>query len=177
MLKKYWVWSVLTLVLAASGASAAELKIGVLDVQQALLASEEAQQFMEKAKADLKDEQGQVKSLEDELRGMQEKLEKDADVMSPTEKQQRQKDFENKQLDYRFQVNKLQKEVKDRQEELMQQMGPKLQAAIKDVVEADHYDMVLQRGDLIYADAKFSITRKVTEKLNEKRETSSKGSR
>ncbi len=171
MLKKYWRWSLLALAFAASGA-AAELKIGVLDVQQALLASEEAQQFMEKAKSELKNDEDQVKKLEDDLRSMQEKMDKDADVMSPAEKQKRQSELENKQMDYRFQVNKLQKEVKDRQQELMQQMGPKLQAAIKDVVDSGNYDMVLQRGDLIYAGEKFSITRKVTEKLNEKRETS-----
>jgi outer membrane protein len=161
----------LTLVLVASGA-AAELKIGVLDIQQALLASEEAQQFMQSAQTDLESEQKEVNDLQLELRALQEQIQKDADVMSPAEQRKRQKEMEDKQIDLRFLANRLQKEVQDRQQELMQQMGPKIEAVIKDLVDAEGYDLILQRGDLVYADNKHSITRKVTEKLNEKRDSS-----
>jgi outer membrane protein len=159
------------LVLAASGA-AAELKVGILDIQQALMASEEAQQFMETAQTDLQAEQDQVNALQQEMRSLQEQMQKDAEVMSPAEQRRRQKELEDKQIEYRFLVNRLQKDVQDRQQELMQQMGPKLEAVIKDLVDAEGYDLILQRGDLVYADAKHSITRKVTEKLNEKRDSS-----
>lgn len=169
MIRKYLSWSLL--VLAASGA-AAELKVGILDIQQALMASEEAQQFMETAQTDLQAEQDQVNALQQEMRSLQEQMQKDAEVMSPAEQRRRQKELEDKQIEYRFLVNRLQKDVQDRQQELMQQMGPKLEAVIKDLVDAEGYDLILQRGDLVYADAKHSITRKVTEKLNEKRDSS-----
>jgi outer membrane protein len=161
----------LTFVLAASGA-AAELKIGVLDIQQALLASEEAKQFLQSAQTDLEAEQKEVNDLQQQILSLQEQIQKDADVMSPAEQRKRQKEIEDKQIDFRFQANRLQKEVQDRQQELMQQMGPKIEAVIKDLVDAEGYDLILQRGDLVYADNKHSITRKVTEKLNEKRESS-----
>lgn len=171
MTRKYLSWSLLTLALGAAGA-AAELKVGILDIQQALLASEEAQQFMETAQSDLKDEQDEVNALQQEIRTLQEQMQKDAEVMSPTERRRRQEEIEDKQIDYRFQVNKLQKEVQDRQNELMQQMGPKIEAVIQDLVESEGYDLILQRADLVYAAAEHSITRRVTEMLNEKREAS-----
>ena len=171
MIRKFLSGSVLTVALAA-GAAAAELKIGILDIQQALMASEEAQQFMASAQTDLQEEQDQVNSLQKELVSLQEQIQKDAEVMSPAEQRRRQKELEDKQIEYRFLVNRLQKEVQDRQQELMQQMGPKLEAVIKDLVEAEGYDLIMQRGDLVYADAEHSITRKVTEKLNEKRTAS-----
>jgi outer membrane protein len=171
VIEKYLCGSLLTVALCAT-AAAAELKIGILDIQQALMASEEAQQFMEIAQSELEAEQKEVNDLQQEIRTLQEQMQKDAEVMSPTEQRRRQKDMEDKQIDYRFLVNKLQKEVQDRQQELMQQMGPKIEAVIKDLVDAEGYDLILQRADLVYADSKHSITRKVTEKLNEKRAAS-----
>ena len=171
MIRKCLSGSLLTLALAAGGA-AAELKIGILDIQQALMQSEEAQQFMASAQTDLQEEQDQVNALQKDLVSLQEQIQKDAEVMSPAEQRRRQKELEDKQIEYRFLVNRLQKQVQDRQQELMQQMGPKLEAVIKDLVEAEGYDLIMQRGDLVYADAKHSITRKVTEKLNEKRTAS-----
>jgi outer membrane protein len=127
---------------------------------------------METAQTDLQAEQDQVNALQQDMRSLQEQMQKDAEVMSPAEQRRRQKELEDKQIEYRFLVNRLQKDVQDRQQELMQQMGPKLEAVIKDLVDAEGYDLILQRGDLVYADAKHSITRKVTEKLNEKRDSS-----
>ncbi|HEX7036853.1 MAG TPA: OmpH family outer membrane protein [Pseudomonadales bacterium] len=172
MIRKYSTGSLLALLLVAGGAAAAELKIGVLDLQQAIMASEEAQQFMQAAQSELKPDQDEVNALQDEIRRLQEALQKDAEVMSPAEQRRRQKELEDKQIDYRYRVNRLQKEIQDRQQELMNQMGPKLEAAIKDLVESEDYDLILQRADLIYAKAEHSITEQVTEKLNEKRDAS-----
>lgn len=171
MFKKCLSGSLLALVLAAPAAFA-EIKIAVLDIQQALMASEEAQQFMATAQTDLKTDQDRVNALQQEMRTLQEQMEKDAEVMSPAEQRRRQKEMEDKQMEYRFLVNRLQSEVQDRQQELMQQMGPKLEAVIKDIVEDEGYDLILQRGDVVYASAETSITRKVTEKLNERRSAS-----
>lgn len=172
MFKKYFGWSLLTLLLAAQGAAAAEVKIGVLDIQQALLASEEAQQFLQTTQSDLQGEQEEFQALQQEIRALQEQMQKDAEVMSPVERRRRSKELEDKQIDARFLAEKLQKEMQDRQQELMQQMGPKLEAAIKDLVESEGYDLVMQRGNLVYADSMYNITAKVTEKLNEKRQAS-----
>lgn len=171
MIRKFFQGSLLALLVTASGtAVGAELKIGIIDIQQALMASEEAQQFMETAQSELETDQNEVNTLQQQIRELQEQMQKDAEVMSPSEQRRRQKEIEDKQIDYRFLVNKLQKAVQDRQQELMQQMGPKLEAVIKDLVEAEDYDLILQRGDLVYAAAEHSITRRVTEKLNEKRD-------
>ncbi len=80
--------------------------------------------------------------------------------------------MEDKQIEYQFLVNKLQKDVQDRRQDLMQQMAPKIDAVLQDLIEAEGYDLILQRGNLLYADSKHDITRKVTEKLNEKRQAS-----
>ncbi|MEE8079215.1 MAG: OmpH family outer membrane protein, partial [Pseudomonadales bacterium] len=93
----------------------------------------------------------------------------DGEVMSPTEQRRLQKDIEDKQIDYQFLVNKLQKQVNDRRQELLAQMVPKIDAVLKDLIELEGYDLIMERGNLRYVNTKHDITRKVTEKLNEKR--------
>lgn len=168
MLKKLAIGSLWLLILAA-GSAVAELKIAVLDTQRALVASEEAQSLLQQAQQELQAEEEAVKSLGEEIIAIQEKLQTDGEVMSPTEQRRLQKDIENKQIDYQFLVNKLQKQVNDRRQELLQQMVPKIDAVLKDLIELEGYDLIMERGNLRYVNTKHDITRKVTEKLNEKR--------
>ncbi len=168
MLKKLAIRSLWLLILAA-GPAVAELKIAVLDTQRALVASEEAQSLLQQAQQELQAEEQAVKSLGEEIIAIQEKLQTDGEVMSPTEQRRLQKDIENKQIDYQFLVNKLQKQVNDRRQELLQQMVPKIDAVLKDLIELEGYDLIMERGNLRYVNTKHDITRKVTEKLNEKR--------
>lgn len=159
------------LLLLSTGAAAAELKIAVLDTQRALIESEEAQQLLRNAQSELEGEQQQVNTLGAEIMALQEKMQKDAEVMSPAEARRRQKELEDKQLDYQFRANRLQKEVQDRRQELLQQMAPKIDAVLQDLIELEGYDVIMQRNSLLYANSKHDITRKVTEKLNERRDS------
>ena len=146
----------------------AEMKIVVMDTQRALLESEEAQALLQQAQDELQTEENAVKTLGEEIMAIQEQLQKDGEVMSPTEQRKLQKEIEDKQIDYQFLLNKLQKQVNERRQELLSEMVPKIDAVLKDLIELEGYDMILERGSLRYANSIHDITRKVTEKLNEK---------
>jgi outer membrane protein len=168
VIKKCVIGSLLSLLLV-SGAASAQLKIAVLDTQRALIESEEAQQLLRSAQTELEAEQQQVNTLGAEIMALQEQMQKDMEVMSPAEARRRQKELEDKQLDYQFRANRLQKEVQDRRQDLLQQMAPKIDAVLQDLIEVEGYDVIMQRGSLLYVNSKHDITRKVTEKLNERR--------
>lgn len=156
------------LLLLLAGSAAAELKIAVLDTQRALLASEEAQSLLAQAAEELQTEEAGVKKLGEEILAIQEKLQTDGEVMSPTEQRRLAKDIEDNQIDYQFRLNKLQKAVNDRRQELLAQMVPKIEAVLKDLIALEGYDLVMERANLRYVNSKHDITRKVTEKLNER---------
>ncbi len=171
MIKKLVILSSLLFCLVAASASA-ELKIAVLDTQRALIASEEAQSLSKKITEELQSDEAEAKELNDEVRTLTEKLQKDGEVMSPAEQRKAQKDIEDKQIDLQFLVNKLQKAVQDRRQELVNHMLPKIDAVLKDLIELEGYDLIMERSNLRYVNTKHDITRKVTEKLNEKYEKS-----
>ena len=155
--------------LLAAGSAFAEMKIAVVNVQRAIGESTEAKAMIAKLESDLGPDQTTVKNLGASITQLQEKFNKDGDVMSEPEKRKLQKDIEDKQIEYQFQVNKLQKVVNERQQDILQQMAPKLDAVLKDIIAKEQYDLVIHRQNVLYVDAKFDITAQVTEKLNQKK--------
>ena len=165
--------SLLALSLGAAAVAAAELKIAVLDTQRALVSSEEAKALLEQVQSELKKEEEEVNALGAEIQALQEKLQTDGEVMSPTEQRKAQTDIEDKRIDYEFLVNKLQKALQDRRQDLLQVMVPKVDAVLKDLIELEGYDLIMERANLRYVNPKHDITRRVTEKLNQKRDAPS----
>ena len=146
----------------------AEYKFAVLDQQRAIFASEEATSLVEDMEQDLKSDQDALQQLATDIQSLQERLQKDAEILGDAEKRGMQKDIEDKRLDLEFGANKLRKEQQDRLQEIFLQMEPKLQAVLTDLIEIEGYDVVFPRTGLLYVNTKHDITRKVTEKINEK---------
>ena len=144
MIKKLANGSLFFLMLAA-GTVAAELKIAVLDTQRALVESEEATALLAQAEKELQEEQTEVTSLRDEIEALDQRLQTDGEVMSAAEQRKVAKDIEDKQIDFQFLVNKLQKEVKDRQQDIFQQMVPKIDKVLKDLIELEGFQFELGR--------------------------------
>lgn len=165
--------SLLALGLGAAAMAAAELKIAVLDTQRALVSSEEAKALLEQVQNELKKEEEEVNALGAEIQALQEKLQTDGEVMSPSEQRKAQKDIEDKGLEFEFLRNKLQKALQDRQQDLLRVMVPKVDAVLKDLIELEGYDLIMERANLRYVNPKHDITRRVTEKLNQKRDAPS----
>jgi len=151
----------------AAGSAFAELKIAILNTQKAVLESEEAKVLLDKLQKDLKPEETEIKGLQKSILDLRGKLEKDKDILGDAEMRKMVKEMQGYEEDYKFKVNKLQKELNDRQQELFNQMAPKLDAVLKDLIAVEGYDLVMQRQTVLYTNSKHDITRKVTEKLNE----------
>jgi outer membrane protein len=162
---KKWL---LPAVLLSSLSSQAELKIVVINAEQAILQSEEGKAKIEAIRTAVEADELKIQSLSDQIKSLQEQLAKDAEVISDGEKQKLQKDIENLNIDAQFELQKYQKKGNELQQDLMREMTPKLQAVLQDLIEVEGYDLVMPRAGLLYTNAKHNITRKVTEKLNEK---------
>jgi outer membrane protein len=159
----------LPVLLLTAGSAFADLKIAVVNVQRAIGESNEAKALIAKLEADTSADQAAIKALGADITKVQEKFNKDGDVMSDAEKRKLQKEIEDKQIDYQFRVNKFQKTVNERQQEILSQMAPKLDAVLQDIIAKDQYDLVIHRQNVVYINAKYDITAQVTEMLNQKK--------
>jgi outer membrane protein len=162
------VATMMTFLLAmAAPAAFAEVKIAVVDVQAAILNSEEAKRLLKQIQEEFKSEEEQIRTIQSEAAVLYERLQKDAEVMSDAEKRRVQQQIESKNNDFVYNRQKLQRLIEERQQELFTGVDTKVQAAIEMLVKTDDYDLIMPRQAALYAGDLYDITRKVTEKLNE----------
>ncbi|MBQ75055.1 MAG: hypothetical protein CMQ20_08525 [Gammaproteobacteria bacterium] len=145
----------------------AEVKIAVVDVQRAILNSEQAKTLLGQIQEEFKADEDSISQIQSNIAALLERLQKDADVMSEAEKRRIQQEIEEYNNDFQYERQKLQKAINTRQTELFSGTEAKIQRAIEDLVRKNDYDLILPRGAALYAGDLYDITRKVTEKLNE----------
>jgi len=159
----------LPVLLLAAGSAFAEMKIAVLNAQRAIFECSEGKAMIAKIQSDLAADDTALKSLGASIAQLNEKLSKDGEIMSDPEKRKLQKEIEDKQVEYQFQGNKLQKTANDRQQEILQQIGPKAKAILDEIVTKEQYDLILQPAAAVYVNSKYDLTPQLIEKLNQKK--------
>ena len=73
----------------------------------------------------------------------------------------------SKQADLEHVGRKLQQAQQVLGQELLQEMTPKVQAVLRELIASEGIGLLIQRNAVIHADNGFSITAKVTDKLNQ----------
>lgn len=64
-------------------------------------------------------------------------------------------------------TGKLQKAEQAAGQGLLQEMSPRVQEVLRELIATEGIGLLLQRSSVIHADAGYSITAKVTDKLNQ----------
>ena len=166
MIKSLLRLSLFVAVLLPTLASAAEMKIAVLDRLRAVGETETAKTAMTALQTQYKSDIDAVNSLATQMGQAQEKLAKEGEVMAAAARDKLTRELRDKQADYQFRVNKLNTARQDRMQEIIAQLGTKFEKVVSDIITADGYDVVLDRQAVLMVKPAFDITRKVTERLN-----------
>ena len=142
---------------------AAKEKVAVFDVQEAILSTSMAKTEMKafEARSDI------AKMIKDA-----EKLKKDIialrDEASSAGKvdEDKKKTMEFKQADFELIVRKLNSERQAAGKKLIDDIAPRLEGIVKEIIEAEGIALLIDKKAAIHVDPSLDITSKVTEKLN-----------
>ena len=159
--------AILATAMMAAPTAYAEMKIVVLDPVRAILESDEGKVLIEAANKEMQADSEQLRSQAEELQALQAKLQKDGEVMSDSDKRKAVKELESMQADLQFGSQKIQKIAQDKRQEILQTLAPQYDKVLKDLIQVDQIDLIVQPNALQYANPKHDITKRVTEKLNE----------
>ncbi|HCM05093.1 MAG TPA: hypothetical protein DIC30_03685 [Oceanospirillales bacterium] len=157
--------NVVLLTMVASFAQA-EMNIAVVDMQRAVLASDEAKVAVDKFRAEKKSEIDTITSLELELKAIQDKIAQDGEIMSEDERRKLKNSFEEKATTYKFHRQNMQKAEQQQLQALAQAMEPKMQAALKAIIDEKKFDLVVRPDMVIYNSPGTDITKLLLERLN-----------
>ena len=130
------------------------------------MSSNSAQASMNQLKNRISAQQQQAKSLSQELQQLQQRLQKDGDVMSESERnsvtqQLREKGGKFQQL--RGQISQAQQQA---EQQYLKSAKPQLDQAIQRVVDEHDLDMVVDRDAVVYSGDSLDVTDEVTKIFN-----------
>lgn len=146
-----------------------EGKIAVVDVQGAILQTDIAQKRMGEVRDqdDYKKNKAEYDRLKSEGDSLLKTFQKDAAVMSQDQKIAAQQKLSSMQDDLDHVTSKLQQAEQTAGQALLQDMAPKVQEVLREIIEKEGITLLLQRNAVIHAEASYSITATVTDKLNQ----------
>jgi outer membrane protein len=155
--------------LSVSALSWAEEKVAVVDVQGAILQTDYAQTRLNEVRdqADYKKNKAEYDRLKSEGEALLKTFQKDAAVMSQDQKVAAQGKLSSMQEDLDHVTGKLQQAEQGVAQALLQEMAPKVQEVLREIIEKDGIGLLLQRNAVIHAEPGYSITATVTDKLNQ----------
>ena len=163
--KKILLAAVLTL---ASAMTWAEGKIVVLDPTGAVLATNAAKAKFDKLSksADYTAAKAKFDGVKSDYTALRESYQKDSMTWSEEKRTENEKKLQSLEQDLQFQSKKLQAAQQDVAQEVMREMGPKLEAVVKQLVEAEKIGLIVDSKSVMMAKPEFDLTAKVTEQLN-----------
>ena len=159
---------VLGLVLAgiAAPALAADLKVGAIDFDAALMGSDAGKKWADSVNASLKPQRDKMADLKKSIEALELKKQKDQAIMSDTDKKGLDQDEANMVGQYQHLEQDGQRAFGQAREQFLERMGPKLQSAMDDLRKAGGYTLLLNKQAAYYVDPAFDLTQKVIDKLN-----------
>ncbi len=152
-----------------AGPAFADMKIAVLNYQQALLESDAAKKYAVDAEKKFGPQLTKLKALETSAKTIQDRLVKEGEKMQQGERERLELEFKQKARDFQFQSKELNEAKAAADREMLKKLKPTLDKAVEDVIKNGAFDLVLERGAVIDVKPQYDITRQVIERMNQSR--------
>lgn len=162
--KTNWLLAIALLATTAT-AAAQDSKIGFINTQRITAESSPAKTAQGKLEQEFSKRQKELADLQLSLKNMNEKFERDGPTLTETQRAARQREFAELSRDFQRKQREFQEDLNGRRNEELQQVLDKANKAVKQVAEAEKYDLILQEG-VAYNSGRHDITDKVLKILN-----------
>ena len=153
---------------AGSGAKI-EGTIGLMDPARVLNDSNAGKKAKDSLAAFSKNRQALIEIEEKELRRMEEDFIKQASVLSPAAKSEREQVFRRRMAEYQQKAAELNREVQEKQKDVLEAFRDKVEAVVAKVAKRNGLQVVIDKGKggpAIYGAQELDITTQVIEEFN-----------
>lgn len=159
MLKKLLIAS--SLLLSAASLSAAELKIGVVDIQDVLSKAPQIKTMNDAIQAQFKDRYEELSALQKKGAELQEKLARDEMTMTAAQKFEASRQLKALDSDFKLKQAFLQEDIgmANKQEQL--KIMKKIQDAVTKVAADGKFDLILKSEAALHVNSSIDISDKV----------------
>lgn len=152
------------LLTCATSVMSQDSKVGYINTQRVTTESSPAKAAQAKLEQEFSKRQKDLNDLQASLKSFGEKFERDAPTLTESQRVSRQKEFADQSRDLQRKQREFQEDLNGRRNEELQAVLDKANKAVKQVAEAEKYDLVIQEA--VYINSKHDITDKVLKILN-----------
>jgi outer membrane protein len=157
--------AVLLVALLCGGAPAsAQMKVGFVSVNKILDDAPQAQAASKRIEREFAPRDRSIIAQQKELRAMEDKLVKNAAVMSATERQRQESEIRALRREIRRLRDEFQEDLNLRRSQELSKLQRKVVEVIRKLAESENYDLIVGDG-VIYAGKRVDITDKVIQRL------------
>jgi outer membrane protein len=154
----------LALGLLAAAAQAQEFRVGFVNTDRIFREANTAKAAQAKLEQEFSKREKELNEIGSGLKSMSERFEREAPTLSESQRAQRQKQLIDQDRDFQRKRREFQEDLNARKNEELQQVLERANRVVKQVAEAEKYDVVLQEA--VYVNPKHDITDKVIRALN-----------
>jgi outer membrane protein len=142
-----------------AGVARAEIRIAVVDLQRALNECDAGKKAKEQVKAKFEKAQNQLKKEREDLDKARDDFEKQAILLKDDDRRNRERELENRTLDFKRKYEDMQRDLKRTDGELTSGIIEQLYGIVSDYGKQQGYTLVLEASSgLLYADKALDIT-------------------
>ena len=145
-------------------------KIAVVDIARAIFGSKAAQESLKQAEqsADFVALKAKYEGSAADLQALAKEAETKRLTWSQEQAAEHQKKMEYAKADAELAGRKIQGEQKQLQQRIMQQLGPKAQEALQEVIKEEGITILIRAESVLMSSPESNITAKVADRLNQK---------
>jgi outer membrane protein len=152
------------LIASAPLADAQELKLGVVNSDRLLRDSTPARAAMQKLEAEFSKRDKELQEMGARLKSSAERFEKDAPVMTETDRLRRQRELAEMDREFQRKQREFREDFNQRRNEELQALLERTNRIIRQMAEQEKYDLIVQEA--VYFNPRIDITEKVLRALN-----------
>ena len=147
----------------------AQGKIAVVNLEEAILQTDLAQQRLAEFEKneDFTSDKNEFENLREELDKLVQEFQRDQAAMSEDQMVAARQKISSKNSDLEYVAKKLQTLQQQNAQRVFQELAPKAREVLRDIITTEQIGLLLQQQTVIHADLGYSITAKVTDKLNQ----------
>jgi len=147
------------LLLASLAAASAQTKVGIINVQNAILDTAEIKKAQLELEGRYKPRQQKVESLQKELADLQNKLQTMAGKLTPQAEQEMQVSGQRKQRELQRLTEDLQADVDRERNEILSKSGTRMQEVVKKLAEEKGLDVIMDVSSTLYFKPTMELTK------------------
>ena len=149
---------------AQAAAASAPMRFGFVNTERILRDAIPAQRAQKKIEAEFQKRDQELARVADQLKRMQDDLEKNAVTMSESQRRTKEREFGELNRDFQRKQREFREDLNQRRNEELAQVVEAANRVIRQIAEQEKYDIIFQ--DAVYASPRIDLTDKVIKALD-----------